>query len=82
MDGTADTTAEALPDFFISWAGADAPFAEAIGHIRGGVSPGGMMARAQMARGGMSRQAETRRRRWNQQLSSTNIAYFAPEFRI
>jgi hypothetical protein len=33
MAGTPDTTTQALPDFFVSRAGADALFAEAIGHI-------------------------------------------------
>ena len=31
--GTPDTAMEALPDFFVSRAGADAPFADAIGRI-------------------------------------------------
>jgi hypothetical protein len=33
LDGTPNTTTQELPDFFISRAGIDAPFAEAIGHI-------------------------------------------------
>ena len=33
MAGTPDTNTQALPDFFISRAGTDALFAEAIGHI-------------------------------------------------
>jgi hypothetical protein len=33
LDGTPNTTTQELADFFISRAGADAPFAEAIGHI-------------------------------------------------
>jgi TIR domain-containing protein len=33
LDGTPNTTTQELPDFFVSRAGADAPFAEAIGHI-------------------------------------------------
>ena len=33
LDETSNTTTQELPDFFISRAGADAPFAEAIGYI-------------------------------------------------